>query len=99
MTRASSTLMNSGFASLFVLSTLALSACATARMHSDAELNTIGEQCGLAVGELFQDESEKRLLFLFRVQPTAAERACVIRWAKRNHLRPVFIEALNEPVG
>lgn len=84
---------------LVVASVLALSACATARMHSDAELNSIGEQCGLAVGELFQDESEKRLLFLFRVQPTAAERACVTRWAKRNHLRPVFIDALNEPVG
>jgi len=77
----------------------ALSACVTARMHSDAELNAVSGQCGLALGELFQDESEKRLLFLFRVQPTAAERACVARWAKRNHLRPVFIEAMNEPVG
>ena len=82
-----------------LLAVLALSACATARMHSDAELNAISDQCGLAVGELFQDESEKRLLFLFRVQPTAAERACVAHWAKRNHLRPVFIEAMNEPVG
>ena len=80
---------------------LALSACATtqARMHSDAELNAVGRECGLALGELFQDESEKRLLFLFRVQPTAQERACVTRWAKRNHLRPVFIEAMNEPVS
>jgi len=77
----------------------ALSGCATARMHSDAELNAISDQCGLALGELFQDESEKRLLFLFRVKPSAAERACVTRWAKRNHLRPVFIDALNEPVG
>ena len=68
-------------------------------MHSDAELNAITDQCGLAVGELFQDESEKRLLFLFRVQPTAQERACVTRWAKENHLRPVFIEAINEPVS
>lgn len=80
-----------------------LSACATvqsqARMHSQAELNSVGEDCGLALGELFQDESEARLLFLFRAQPTAAERACVSRWAKKNHLRPVFIEAMNEPAG
>ena len=78
---------------------LALSACATARMHSDAELNAIGQSCGLALGELFQDEEEKRLLFLFREAPTPAERACVTRWAKKNHLRPVFIEAINEPVS
>jgi hypothetical protein len=76
---------------------LVLSGCATARMHSEAELNSIGRQCGLALGELFQDESEKRLLFLFRVQPTAQERACVANWAKKHKLRPVFIEALNEP--
>ena len=79
---------------------LALSACATtARMHSEAELNSVGQRCGLAAGELFQDESEKRLLFLFRIQPTAAERACVARWAKQNKLRPVFINAINDPAG
>ena len=80
---------------------LALSGCATmqARMHSDDELNSVGRECGLAMGELFQDESEKRLLFLFRVQPTAEERACVGRWAKKNNLRPVFINAMNEPVS
>jgi hypothetical protein len=78
---------------------LALSGCATARMHSAAELNDIGRICGLALGELFQDEEEKRLLFLFRVQPTAQERACVIRWAKENRLRVVFIDAINEPVS
>ena len=82
-----------------VAAALALAACATARMHSEAELNTVGEQCGLAAGELFQDEEEKRLLFLFRIQPTREERACVTRWAKQNRLRPVFIEAANEPVS
>ena len=81
------------------LALLALAGCATARMHSQAEINSVTEQCGLAVGELFQDESEKRLLFLFRVQPTAAERACVASWARKNHLRPVFIEAMNDPAG
>jgi hypothetical protein len=78
---------------------LTLSGCATARMHTQAEINSISEQCGLALGELFQDESEKRLLFLFRVQPTFEERTCVHRWARKNHLRPVFIEAMNEPVS
>ena len=66
-------------------------------MHSEAELNGVGQACGLAAGELFQDESEKRLLFLFRIEPTAQERACVVRWAKKNKLRTVFIEAANMP--
>ena len=84
----------------FVLAAaLALSACVTARLHSEAELNDVGARCGLAMGELFQDESEKRLLFLFKVQPTAAERSCVHDFARRNHLRLVFIDAVNEPVG
>ena len=66
---------------------LALSACVTARMHTEAELNGVGRQCGLALGELFQDESEKRLLFMIRHGATAQERACVLRWARERHLR------------
>ena len=84
---------------LIVGAVASLSACATARMHSQAELNSVTERCGLAAGELFQDEEEKRLLFLFRVQPTAEERACVARWARENHLRAVFINAVNEPAS
>ena len=76
---------------------LILTACATAKLHTDAELNAVERQCGLAVGELFQDESEKRLLFLFRITPTAQEQDCVAGWARKNHLHPVFIEAANEP--
>jgi hypothetical protein len=74
-----------------------LSACATARMHSVAELNDVGQRCGLALGELVQDEEEKKLLFLFRTAPTPQERACVQRWARKNRLHPVFIDAIDEP--
>ena len=76
---------------------LTLSACATARLHSAEEINAVGRDCGVALGELFQDESEKRLLFLMRPGVTAQERACVIRWAKKNHLKPVIVEAINFP--
>jgi hypothetical protein len=82
-----------------------VSACATtpprpqARMHSAEELNAIGRTCGLALGELFQDESEKRLLFLFRPDTTAEQRVCVTRWAWKNGLRPVFVAAINFPEG
>ena len=76
---------------------LALSGCVTARLHSEEELATVGRDCGLALGELFQDQSEKRLLFLFRVEPTAAQRSCVVRWARRNRLKTVIVEAANFP--
>ncbi len=80
-----------------VAATLALSACATARLHSEDELNAVGRTCGLALGELFQDEEEKRLVFLFRIAPTPAERSCVVKWAKKKRLRPVIVEAVLEP--
>lgn len=81
---------------------LALSACATtqvARMHGVDELNAVALRCGLALGELFQDESEKRLLFLFRPGPSAAERSCVAGWARPRGLRPVFVNAMQFPEG
>jgi len=71
---------------------LALSACATpARMHDEAQLNTIALGCGLAMGELIQDESEKKLLLAMRSGPSVQQRACVARWAKRNGLKAVFL--------
>jgi len=71
---------------------VALSACATpARMHTDAQLNAIATGCGLALGELMQDESEKRLLLTIHQDPTPEQRACVARWARRNGLKTVFV--------
>ncbi len=48
---------------------LALSACVTPRMHSEAQLNQVATGCGLALGELMQDESEKKLLLMIRQMP------------------------------
>ena len=71
---------------------LALSACATpARMHSDEQLNAVALGCGLTYGELIQDESEKRLVLLIHDNPSAEQRVCVTHWARRNGLRPVFV--------
>jgi hypothetical protein len=78
---------------------VSLPGCVTARMHSEAELNDVGQNCGLALGELFQDESEKRLVFLFRPDSTPRERACVARWAKENGLKAVFVNAVNIPAS
>ncbi len=76
---------------------LALSACATARLHSIEEINSVGASCGVELGEVFQDESEKRLLFLMKPGATQAQRLCVGRWARRNHMKFVFVEAINFP--
>lgn len=76
---------------------LALSACATARMHSQAELNSAGQACGLTYGELIQDDEEKKLLIMFRAAPTPEHRNCVYKWARRNHLKLVVIDSIQFP--
>jgi hypothetical protein len=60
-------------------------------MHNEAQLNTIATGCGLALGELIQDESEKRLLLLIHQDPSAEQRVCVAKWARRNGLKAVFV--------
>ena len=77
-----------------VLGALALSACVSARMHTESELNTAANKCGFALGQLAQDEEEKRLLFIMEANPTAAKQVCVNQWARRNGLKPVFIDAV-----
>jgi hypothetical protein len=82
-----------------MLALLVLSACATpARMYSEAQLNDVATGCGLALGELIQDESEKRLLLSMRDNPTAEQRSCVAHWARRNGLKAVFV-AMKFPEG
>jgi hypothetical protein len=78
---------------------LALSACATpARMHDEAQLNSVALGCGLAMGELIQDDSEKKLLLLVRDNPSPNQRVCVAQWARRNGLKAVFL-TIQFPAG
>jgi len=74
-----------------------LSACATPRMHSDAELNSASLACGLTYGELIQDEAAKKLLILFREAPPPAKRRCVYRWARTQHMKLVVIDSIKFP--
>ena len=79
--------------SLVAISVLSLSACATpAVMHTDEQLNTVALGCGLALGELIQDESEKRLLIAIRNDATPEQRICVRKWARKNGLKTVFVD-------
>ena len=75
-----------------LLSLTCLSAgCVTARMHEQAALDSIALGCGLTYGELIQDEEQKKLLLLIHDNPNAEQRLCVTKWARRNGLRPVFV--------
>jgi hypothetical protein len=76
---------------------LALSACATARMHSQEELNSASLACGLTYGELIQDDEAKKLLILFRQAPSPEQRHCVYQWARTSHLKLVVVDAINFP--
>ncbi len=80
-----------------ILAALLLSGCATARLHSVAEVNSVGQACGVALGEVFQDESEKRLLFLMKPDATVEQRLCVGRWARKHKLKFVFVNAIAFP--
>ena len=62
-------------------------------------MGRIGARCGLAPGDLFQDDSEKRLLFLMKPGVTTPQRICVTQWAHHNHLHLAVVEAINFPVS
>ena len=83
---------------LISVTALALSACVKPQMHTEAQLNDVARSCGLALGELMQDESEKKLLLAIRQEPTLEQRKCVARWARRNGLKPVFVN-MQFPAG
>ena len=80
-----------------VFSICALTGCATAQMHTEAQLNEVAAACGLSYGDVVQEQEEKRLLFLYRVAPEPRQRHCVYEWAHRNHLTLVVINAVNQP--
>ena len=83
---------------IIALCAAGLSACVTpARLHEQSELNSIGQRCGLALGELMQDEEQKRLLFLIRPSSTPAQKSCVAKWARKNGLKTVFVDNIEFP--
>jgi hypothetical protein len=45
----------------------------------------------LALGELIQDDSQKKLLLTVHQDASPQQRTCVAQWARRNGLKPVFV--------
>jgi hypothetical protein len=77
---------------IIALVSLILSACVTPpQMHTEAQLNEVALGCGLALGELIQDETQKKLVLMVRQDPTPRQRGCVAQWARRNGLKAVFV--------
>jgi len=74
-----------------VLATLSLTACATAQMHDQQALDSVALGCGLTYGNLIQDEEQKRLLITLRNDLSDNQRACIVEWARANHLKTVFV--------
>lgn len=73
-----------------------LAACVTpARLYSETELSAVSGRCGLAAGEVLQEEEEPRLLFLFSPGATRAQRKCVARWSQRHGLHLAYIEGVD----
>jgi hypothetical protein len=77
---------------LTISALLFVSACATpARMHTDEQLNRIAVGCGLALGDLIQDDEQKKLLLMVHQNPSAGQQTCVVQWARKNGLKTVFV--------
>ena len=66
-------------------------------MYSQEELGVVAHGCGLALGEVSQEEEEPRLLFLFAERASEGEVRCVRRWSRRRSLHFVHIEAVVVP--
>ena len=59
------------------------------------ELNGVSSECGLALGELIQDEEEKRLLIIVpAANPAPAAAPASTNGRGKNHLKLVVIDAV-----
>ena len=79
---------------LLLLGTCTLTACASTRpvFNTPAQLNSAASSCGLALGELVQEEDATELLFVIREAPSPQERLCIYKFAEANNLQVVLID-------
>ena len=80
----------------FIGSALSLTACATTpHLYSAAELSAVGRTCGVSAGEVVQEAEEPRVVILYRIAPSPAQRSCMAHWTRKRHLHLAVIEAVN----
>ena len=82
--------------SLAFLGGLGLTACAPALSQQD--ISSVSQQCGVPEGLLSQDVERRRFLILEPVNAArpAPEVACVNQWARRRHMRLIYIESIEQ---
>ncbi len=65
---------------------LSLAGCVTVREYSELELSDVARTCGLAEGEVVQEASYPKILFLYATGPSTEQKSCVQRWARKRNL-------------
>ena len=74
-----------------------VSGCAISpRIHSASELASLADRCDVWPTELAQHRERPEIFYFLK--PTASEPQfiCVARWAKKNHLRLVYVESVEQ---
>jgi hypothetical protein len=73
-------------------------ACATTqpRVHTLSELGNLATRCDVASHTLAQHQERPELFYFLDPTASEAQLLCVGRWAKKNHLRLVYVEAVVE---
>ncbi len=81
-------------AALLLALSLGLAGCVTVREYSETELSDVARACGLAEGEVVQEPSYPKILFLYAAGPSAEQKSCVQRWARKRNLHLAYIDGI-----
>ena len=74
-----------------------LTACAVQpRLHSARELTALADRCDVRETELAQHRERPEIFYYLNPTASEAQLLCVGRWAKKNGLRMVYVEAVQE---
>ena len=83
--------------SVLILGVALLSACAAhPRVQSASELASVADRCDVAVHELAQHRERPEIFYFLNPAASEPQLICVVRWAKKNHLRLVYVEAVEQ---
>ena len=66
------------------------------RLHSASELASLADRCDVRETELAQHRERPEIFYYLNPTASEAQLLCVGRWAKKNHLRMVYVEAVAE---
>lgn len=80
-----------------ILAAALLSACAVQpRVHSASELASVADRCDVAAHELAQHRERPQIFYFLKPTASEPQMLCVVRWAKKNHLKLVYVEAVEQ---